>query len=1069
MSKRSLMIITSLLLLSGVIKANLSYGFNDHKQNTIIAQSSASTDSTLLISQKKVTVRIITEGNSGSGVIIGKRNNTYLILTALHVIQARQNIQVQTDDGELHSAKAIPNSLAKDKDLALLEFTTNKTYAIAKIAKQISLGSGLDTGIELSATGYPSQSKEFSSIEVTIQQLPKASLKEGYQLPYSGEIAQGMSGGPVFLDDELVAINGRTAFPIFNNYDYEDGSKPSKNEIEQMRKANWGIPINTALAYVKPEILTSYGLPLPAANTAIATAPLQGWLATLEAKAKGFTVRIDSSSETNGSGVIIAKDGNTYTVLTAAHVVCQKTSTNQNCANLSYQILAPDGKRYQVNPNSIIQEEGVDLAVVKFQSEQKYDVATLVNYNPNESDFVFVAGFPKIKGQNNSQWLFSGGKVLEKQQGLASIRQGSSDYLKIAEVVGVDNKTVKSINPITGDYELVNTGITDIGISVSSGEANTLTTGGYELVYTSITYGGMSGGPVLDSAGRVIGIHGQAEGANVLIHEGSSLVSNAVQLGYSLGIPTSTLMNLSERLKLKLSLSDNKAPALSQQQITDINKSILRVEVPKTNAPAEVWLEKGNQLWRLGKYQEADKAFDKAIEQNNPQVTYLAWYGKGVALANNKQYQQSITALDQALKTLPSPSSANYSNELHSSIFTNQYLAYTNLSNFPKALEVLDRAIELSADNQHYDGESLIKKYKFYINRAFIYCLVLRQYPQALADLNKAIELDPKLAQAYGLRGLLHMISNQYPQALADYNKAIELDPKYAPAYLNRGLVYQKSKQYPQALADYSKAIELDPKFANAYYNRGWIYQDSKQYPQALADYSKAIELDPKFAKAYYNRGVLYQDSKQYPQALADYSKAIELDPKYANAYFNRGLIYQDSKQYPQALADFNKAIELNPKYADAYSGRGQAHYMLGQYPQALADYSKAIELNSKDAIAYFNRGFLYRKSKQYPQALADFNKAIELNPKYAPAYLERAQTHYMLGQYPQALADYSKAIESDSKYADAYLLRGSLYTILKQYPQAIIDLKTAAELFNQQGNTEQYNNAMSILKELGQ
>ncbi|MEI6382000.1 MAG: serine protease, partial [Cyanobacteriota bacterium ELA615] len=577
-------LILSLLLLSGVIKANLSYGFNDHKQNTIIAQSSASTDSTLLISQKKVTVRIITEGNSGSGVIIGKRNNTYLILTALHVIQARQNIQVQTDDGEIHSAKAIPNSLAKDKDLALLEFTTNKTYAIAKIAKQISLGSGLDTGIELSATGYPSQSKEFSSIEVTIQQLPKASLKEGYQLPYSGEIAQGMSGGPVFLDDELVAINGRTAFPIFNNYDYEDGSKPSKNEIEQMRKANWGIPINTALAYVKPEILTSYGLPLPAANTAIATAPLQGWLGTLEAKAKGFTVRIDSSSETNGSGVIIAKDGNTYTVLTAAHVVCQKTSTNQNCANLSYQILAPDGKKYEVNPNSIIQEEGVDLAVVKFQSEQKYDVATLVNYNPNESDFVFVAGFPKIKGQINSQWLFSGGKALEKQQGLASIRQDSNNNLKIAEVVGLNDKTVKSTSSLAG---------------------------GYELVYTSITYGGMSGGPVLDSAGRVIGIHGQAEGANVLIHEGSSLVSNTVQLGYSLGIPASTLMNLSERLKLNrqlLSLGDSKAPALSQQQITDINKSILKVEVPKTNAPAEVWLERGNQLWRLGKYQEADKA-----------------------------------------------------------------------------------------------------------------------------------------------------------------------------------------------------------------------------------------------------------------------------------------------------------------------------------------------------------------------------------------------------------------------------------------------------------------------------
>jgi len=933
-------LILSLLLLSGVIKANLSYGFNDHKQHTIIAQSSANTDSNLLISQKKVTVRIITEGNSGSGVIIGKRNNTYLILTALHVIQARQNIQVQTDDGELHSAKAIPNSLAKDKDLALLEFTTNKTYAIAKIAKQISLGSGLDTGIELSATGYPSQSKEFSSIEVTIQQLPKASLKEGYQLPYSGEIAQGMSGGPVFLDDELVAINGRTAFPIFNNYDYEDGSKPSKNEIEQMRKANWGIPINTALAYVKPEILTSYGLPLPAANTAIATAPLQGWLGTLEAKAKGFTVRIDSSSETNGSGVIIAKDGNTYTVLTAAHVVCQKTSTNQNCANLSYQILAPDGKKYEVNPNSIIQEEGVDLAVVKFQSEQKYDVAILVNYNPNESDFVFVAGFPKIKGQINSQWLFSGGKALEKQQGLASIRQDSNNNLKIAEVVGLNDKTVKSTSSLAG---------------------------GYELVYTSITYGGMSGGPVLDSAGRVIGIHGQAEGANVLIHEGSSLVSNTVQLGYSLGIPASTLMNLSERLKLNrqlLSLGDSKAPALSQQQITDINKSILKVEVPKTNAPAEVWLERGNQLWRLGKYQEADKAFDKAIEQNNPQVTYLAWYGKGVALANNKQYQQSITALDQALKTLPSPSSANYNIELHSSIFTNQYLAYTNLSNFPKALEVLDRAIELSADNQHYDGESLIKKYKFYLNKALIYYLGLRQYPQALADIDKAIELDPKKSEAYTLRAMLHTASSQYPQALADYNKAIELNPTASLSFLNRGQLYKLLSQYPQALADFNKAIELNPKYADAYLYRAQAYALLKQYPQALADFNKAIEFNPKNAEAYFARAEVYYALEQYPEALTNYTKAIEVDPKYAKAYFYRGWLYQKSKQYPQALADYSKAIEVDPKFAKAYFYRAQLFLLSNQYPQAIADLKNAAELfNQQGNAEQYNKAMLVLKA----------------------------------------------------------------------------------------------------------
>ena len=68
-------------------------------------------------------------------------------------------------------------------------------------------------------------------------------------------------------------------------------------------------------------------------------------------------------------------------------------------------------------------------------------------------------------------------------------------------------------------------------------------TGGYELVYTSITYGGMSGGPVLDSRGRVIGIHGRSEAEQA--------GDVPVQIGYSLGVPVSTFLGLASRLGYK--------------------------------------------------------------------------------------------------------------------------------------------------------------------------------------------------------------------------------------------------------------------------------------------------------------------------------------------------------------------------------------------------------------------------------------------------------------------------------------------------------------------------------------
>ena len=153
----------------------------------------------------------------------------------------------------------------------------------------------------------------------------------------------------------------------------------------------------------------------------------------------------------------------------------------------------------------------------------------------------------------------------------------------------------------------------------------------------------MSGGAVLDSQGRVIGIHGSSETAGV----------GKIQLGLSLGIPISTFIGLQERLKVKPQLLTTAQPQVSQQQQQEIIQAITGVIVPNTNAKADIWIERGGQLWRLFRFEEAIKAFDEAIKQNDPDNVYLAWYGKGLALGALDKYQPAIEALQQAINTLP--------------------------------------------------------------------------------------------------------------------------------------------------------------------------------------------------------------------------------------------------------------------------------------------------------------------------------------------------------------------------------------------------------------------------------
>lgn len=179
-------------------------------------------------------------------------------------------------------------------------------------------------------------------------------------------------------------------------------------------------------------------------------------------------------------------------------------------------------------------------------------------------------------------------------------------------------------------------------------------------------------------------------------------------------------------------------------------------------------------------------------------------------------------------------------------------------------------------------------------------------------------ETTPNRARAYTNRGLAYQTKGEPDRAIADYNRAIELDPKLAFAYSGRADAYKDRGELDRAIADYNRAIELDPNYADAYNGRGIAFEAKGDMDKAIAYYTRALELDPEFVRAYNGRGNAYKAKGELKSAIADYNRAIDLDPNYVYAYSNRAAVSEASGDLAKARADRGKAAELNSKDAES-------------------------------------------------------------------------------------------------------------------------------------------------------
>ena len=178
-------------------------------------------------------------------------------------------------------------------------------------------------------------------------------------------------------------------------------------------------------------------------------------------------------------------------------------------------------------------------------------------------------------------------------------------------------------------------------------------------------------------------------------------------------------------------------------------------------------------------------------------------------------------------------------------------------------------------------------------------------------------------------------------EAIAELRKAIALNPKIALLHHDLGLILDMKGERIAAIAELREAVRLAPRKPKPHFSLGtclYEYKEGDGY-EALIEIQEAIRLDPAYIEAYISLGnVCLYMNKDPKMAVAAYSEAIRLNANHARAYFGLGLAFWKQGDLDASLASYLKVRQIAPRTSGLKKAVIWVQFRRGQFFLALKE-----------------------------------------------------------------------------------------------------------------------------------
>jgi len=320
---------------------------------------------------------------------------------------------------------------------------------------------------------------------------------------------------------------------------------------------------------------------------------------------------------------------------------------------------------------------------------------------------------------------------------------------------------------------------------------------------------------------------------------------------------------------------------------------------------------------------------------------------------------------------------------------------------------------------------------------------------KAVAAGEQAQRLNQDLPEVYFCLGSVYRTIGRRAEAIAVLNRAIELAPNSDDGYRRLGAALVGDGRTPEALAAYRKAVELNPYYWLNYSALGGAHFEIGEYNEALEAYQKVTELEPDNVWGYLNIGAVRFSLGKYEEAIPAFEKALAIEPSW-DTYSNLGTAFFFLGRYQDSVKAFERAYEMNPKQhvvagnlADAYRWSGRQDRAQAIYDRAIKLVYSDLEVNPRDAKALSFLALYFSKKGDASKAVELMRRARTLDPDNVEILYHEAVVKLLDGDQEGALTTLEEAISKG--YPVEAVERDPELSNLRQMPKYAA-IRSAAE-----------------------